>query len=97
VTKWYANNGRRDKSQGKSSVVKKWMLQGIIQFFHNKEISKAAEKASGANPGSATYLKHYKPAMKTVSDKLPSEKIEEYIALVEKWNNDGTAVDVRRK
>jgi SpoVK/Ycf46/Vps4 family AAA+-type ATPase len=77
--------------------VKNWNLQGIVRLYNKKRINEVCKEASGAMPGSKLFLKHYKASLKIVSKSLPTEKLEEYMELAEKWNSEGTPIEERRR
>jgi hypothetical protein len=66
-------------------------------LYNKKRINKVCKEASGAMPGSKLFLKHYKASLKIVLKSLPTEKLEEYMELAEKWNSEGTPIEERRR
>jgi hypothetical protein len=84
------------KSSAKTSYVRPWNLQSVIQDLHRDEIDKLC-KALQADDKTKPYIGWYQLALKNFTKSLDADTKSEYLGFAKCWNEEGTPMETRRK
>ena len=77
--------------------LKKWTARGVFSYLRKDEISGLVKADSGVLPQSPLYLSEFqKQATKMVTSLTDSEHAE-YEEMAERWNQDGTPMEMRQQ
>jgi response regulator of citrate/malate metabolism len=103
---WFHNHRKAKEDENASKTikhVKKWTLRNVVRVKMAKEIVEKAkelaaksEKAGSSRTtakGNIDYLPHYPTAWTEICNELDEETREEYLDLVDEWN-DGDVPDL---